>query len=145
MKLKCLKSILQSRSSLLPSYCINCKFLSHSFVSLEPPNGIQDGDQTQSSDALVGVVDSPPPYEAPPPYPGPQDSSVGMYTLFSRCLSDSIRGCDPTSVCMSVCNAKFWMMRNRLKYGFLTITAPAHPHTAPAHSQCCPCPPSSDY
>ena len=31
-------------------------------------------------------------------------------------------------------------MRNRLKYGFLTITAPAWPHYSPRSPTYCPCP-----
>ena len=41
--------------------------------------------------------------------------------IFSRLLSDSIRGCVPWYVGWLVSNVKFWKTRNRLKLWFLVI------------------------
>ena len=59
-----------------------------------------------------------------------------LLILFRRCLSDSKRGCVP----VSVRHAKILMTRNRLKNGFLTITAPALRQYIPRPLIYCPCP-----
>ena len=64
---------------------------------------------------------------------------------FSHLLSDSIRGCDPWYTGRSVRNSKIWTTRSRPEQRFLTTTARAHCHTAPARQHYCPCPPASDY
>ena len=76
---------------------------------------------------------------------------VCLSCVFSRLLSDLIRGCVPWSVGLPVRNKKIWITRNPLGKWFLSITAPVQPyyshalsHIAPVHlHHChCPCPPA---
>ena len=56
--------------------------------------------------------------------------------IFSRWLSDSIRGCVPASVS----HKKIWTTRNWPNLWFLSTTAPAHPKYSPCPLNDCPCP-----
>jgi len=80
----------------------------------------------------------------------PAEGREAANFIFSRWLSDSIRGCVPWSVWVSV-TRNFGCRENWPYLWFFSITAPAHPKyspcpliNCPCPSVYCPCPPASD-